>query len=75
MEEQIREYIYSYFEDNHGKAKKLVEHLEQHPNLMNIICYLPLHCAMLVYLDENMLPETETELFRAFTLSTFVRYL
>ena len=73
MEEQIREYIYSYFEDNQEKAKKLVEHLEQHPNLMNI-CYLPLHCAMLVYLDENMLPETETEFFHAFTLSTFVRY-
>ena len=73
MEEQIREYIYSYFEENHEKAKKLLEHLEQHPNLMNI-CYLPLHCAMLVYLDENMLPETETEFFRAFTLSTFVRY-
>ena len=73
MEEQIREYIYSYFEDSREKAKKLVEHLEQHPNLMNI-CYLPLHCAMLVYLDENMLPETETEFFRAFTLSSFVRY-
>ena len=73
MEEQVVEYIYSYFKDDHEKAEMLIEHLKQHPNLMNI-CYLPLHCAMLVYLDEFELPKTESEFYHKFILSSFVRH-
>ena len=74
MEKQVRDYIYSYFKDNEAKAEILVKHLEQHPNLINL-CYLPLHCAMLVFLYEEdvVLPTTETEFYRDFTLSTLVR--
>ena len=74
MEKQVRDYIYSYFKDSEAKAEMLVTHLEQHPNLINL-CYLPLHCAMLVFLYEEdvVLPTTETEFYRDFTLSTLVR--
>ncbi len=74
MEKEVNDYIYSYFVDNQRKAEMLVKHLKQHPNLMNL-CYLPLHCAMLVFLYEEdvVLPKTETEFCRDFTLSTLVR--
>ena len=72
--EHVFLYVQSYFEGNQEKAKRLIEHLEQHPNLINL-CYLPLHCAMLVFLYEEdvVLPTTETEFYHNFTLSTLVR--
>ena len=74
-EKQVKEYICGYFKDDQGKAEMLVKHLEQHPNLRNL-CYLPLHCAMLVFLYEKdiELPETETQFYHDFTLSSFIRY-
>ncbi len=74
MEKEIIEYIYSYYGDSQRKAETLSKHLKQHPNLMNL-CYLPLHCAMLVFLYEEdmILPKTETQFYRDFTLSTLVR--
>ena len=56
-----------------SKAQQLVAHLEQHPNLMNM-AYLPLHCAMLTFLyeEDSVLPETETEFYKHFTLSTLL---
>ena len=71
---QIIEYVNSYFDTDKHKAQKLVAHLEHHPNLMNM-AYLPLHCAMLVILYEDgiPLPETETEFYKHFTLSTLLR--
>ena len=78
LKEQVTQYIRSYF-DNEEKAQQLIEHLEKHPNLINL-CYLPLHCAMLVFLyeegEENtVLPTTETEFYKHFTLSTLFRSL
>ncbi len=75
--DQVVQYITSYFEKKKEKerAKQLIQHLEQHPNLMNL-CYLPLHCAMLVFLYEQgnaTLPVTETEFYRDFTLSILLR--
>ena len=72
--EHVFLYIQTYFEGKQEKAKRLIEHLEQHPNLINL-CYLPLHCAMLVFLYEVdvVLPTTETEFYHNFTLSTLVR--
>ena len=71
LKPQIIEYIFST--DEH-KARQLVAHLEYHPNLMNM-AYLPLHCAMLAFLyeDDTVLPETETEFYKHFTLSTLLR--
>ena len=72
--EHIIQYIYSYFSDSKKKAQQLIKNLEQHPNLMNM-CYLPLHCAMLVFLYDgtSILPKTETEFYKHFTLSTLLR--
>ena len=71
---QITEYINHYFDNDREKAQKLIGHLEQNPNLMNM-AYLPLHCAMLTFLyeEDTVLPPTETEFYKHFTLSTLLR--
>ena len=77
LKPQVIEYINYYFSNDKLKAQQLVAHLEHHPNLMNI-AYLPLHCAMLAFLFEDEtfpLPETETEFYKHFTLSTLLRSL
>ena len=74
MKEQVLQYINCYFERNKEKSSSLIKHLEEHENLMNL-CYLPLHCAMLVFLYniDAILPKTETEFYRDFTLSLLIR--
>ena len=77
FKDQVVQYITSYFENKAKKerAQQLIQHLEQHPNLMNL-CYLPLHCSMLVFmyeLEDVTLPETETEFYHDFTLSILIR--
>ena len=74
MKEQVYQYINCYFEEKKEKSSSLITHLEKHHNLMNL-CYLPLHCAMLVHLYniDAILPETETEFYRDFTLSLLFR--
>ena len=74
LKEQVFQYIQNYYEGNKLKADELCSHLKQHPNVMNI-AYLPLHCAMLVFLfdDNEVLPETETKFYKHFTLSTLQR--
>ena len=73
FEEEVIQYIKQSGEVE--RAQGLIQHLEQHPNLMNL-CYLPLHCAMLVFLyepEDAALPNTETEFYRDFTLSILIR--
>ena len=74
LKPQIIQYIHDYFESNTKNAQLLITHLERRPNLMNM-CYLPLHSAMLVFLyeEDTILPETETEFYKHFTLSTLLR--
>ena len=74
MREQVIQYIRTYFEHDEEKGHLLEKHLEQHPNLMNL-CYLPLHCAMLVFLykEDSTLPKTETNFYQDFALSNLVR--
>ena len=76
LKPQIIEYVNYYFSTDKSKAQQLVAHLERRPNLMNM-AYLPLHCAMLAFLfeDDTFLPETETEFYEHFTLSTLLRSL
>ncbi|MCG8621192.1 MAG: NACHT domain-containing protein, partial [Proteobacteria bacterium] len=76
LKPQIIEYVNYYFSADKFKAQQLVAHLEHHPNLMHM-AYLPLHCAMLAFLfdDDTFLPETETEFYEHFTLSTLLRSL
>ena len=74
MKEQVMQYVHTFFENNEEKGVQLEQHLSGHPNLMNL-CYLPLYCAMLVFLyeEDSFLPETESEFYRDFTLSSLVR--
>ena len=76
LKEQVIQYVNCYFEqsEEEEKAQPLIKHLKEHPNLMNL-CYLPLHCAMLVFLyeEDSVLPNTETEFYHDFTLSILIR--
>ena len=73
MKEQVMQYVNTSFEYDNQKAQQLLEYLEKHPHLMNL-CYLPLHCATLVFLYEvDVLPTTETDLYKNFALSTLFR--
>ena len=76
LKAQVYEYIECFFENMEEKASSLIQHLESHPNLLNI-CYLPLHCTMLVFLaqedSDSRLPNTETEFYRRFALAWMFR--
>ena len=75
LEPQIREYINNYFVHCQDKAQSLLDYLRLHLNIMHM-CYLPLHVAMVTHLYEvegDDLPQTETEIYRHFTLSTLIR--
>ena len=78
LKEQIYEYVDSYFDGNKNKDSLVLglkTYLEHHPNVMHM-CYLPLHMAMVTYLykvEGASLPQTETEIYRHFTLSTLLR--
>ena len=78
LKEQIYEYVDSYFDGKKNKDSLvfgLKTYLEHHPNVMHM-CYLPLHMAMVTYLykvEGASLPQTETEIYRHFTLSTLLR--
>ena len=76
LKKDIIQYVQCYYSDNKQRAKQLLKCLEQLPNLMNM-CYLPLHCAMLVFIYDKFtnLPTTETEFYKLFTLSTLRRSL
>ena len=75
LKQQIYEYINSYFTGNDNAIKGLRMYLSDHPNVMHM-CYLPLHVAMITYLydiEGTSLPQTETEIYRHFTLFTLLR--
>ena len=74
LKEHVIHYIQSYYYNDKQKAGELLRHLELHPYLMNM-CYLPLHCAMLVFLYDGtaILPLTETEFYIHFTISMLLR--
>lgn len=73
LQPQIVDFFHHYF-DSETKGKQFIVHLQRHPNLLGM-CYLPLHCAILTFLyeDEATLPETETDFYKHFTLSTLLR--
>ena len=75
LKKQIYEYIDSYFAGNDNGIQGLRLYLRDHPNVMHM-CYLPLHIAMITYLydvEGTSLPQTETEIYRHFTLYTLLR--
>ena len=75
LKQQIYEYIDSFFVGDEDKVLGLRTYLEHHPNVMHM-CYLPLHMAIVTYLydvEGASLPQTETEIYKHFTLSTLLR--
>ena len=77
LKPQIQEYIENYFDESSDQAQGLSRYLEDHLNVMHM-CYLPLHSAMVTYLydmEGANLPQTETEIYRHFTLWTLIRTL
>ena len=76
LKEQIREYIKEYSFSSECKRSELHKYLDHHPNVHNM-CYLPVHTAMVCFLCQvsETLPETETGIYRDFTISFFIRTL
>ena len=78
MREQISSYIKEYpFFDKVNTPKELESYLNLHPNVLHM-CYLPVHVAMVSFLYEKMgkdIPQTETGIYKYFTLYTLLRKL
>ena len=78
MREQISSYIKEYpFFDKVKTQKELESYLDLHPNVLHM-CYLPVHVAMVSFLFEKMgkdIPQTETGIYKYFTLFTLLRKL
>ena len=69
LRHQIHEYIEEYYKDRDDKATALFTYLENYPNIRHM-CYLPLHLAIIVYLNETLqqsMPKTETDVYLKFT--------
>ena len=80
MPEQIEAYINEYYgsgSDN-PKAKLLLDYLESHPNVKDM-CFLPLHLAMIVHLNDvtrsKSLPDTESDVYHRFVSHSVIRYI
>ena len=80
MSQQIKEYINDYYTTilQPSKAEELIDYLYAHPNVKNM-CYLPLHLAMILYINlfrgSDPLPETETEIYLRFVFQSIIRYI
>ena len=78
MPTQIEEYITDYYESQQHLAKKLLAYIDTHPNVKDM-CYLPLHLAMIVFLNKvsrsQNLPETESEIYHRFVSHSVIRYV
>ena len=75
---EIQQYIQEHYEGKDDKVKSLSSYFEHHPNIRHM-CYLPLHLAMIVYLNDNLptksLPHTETDVYNMFMLHTLLHDL
>ena len=68
-------YISQAFSDVPDKKVELERHLKQRP-VINGLCFVPLHLAILLYLfQQGCLPETLTEMNESFILHTIYRHL
>ena len=80
LRHQIKRYVTECYSSSKDKASTLLQYLEHHPNIRHM-CYLPLHLAMIVYLNDVLegeheaLPKTETEVYLQFTTYTLLHDL
>ena len=75
---QIFDYLETYpfvKSDIPDAGSKLKDFLKIHPNVLHM-CYLPVHAAMICFLFvqlEGNIPNTETQIYEQFTISTLLR--
>ena len=77
---QIYQYVETYPFNGSDKVpsdmvSKLNTYLSRHPNVLHM-CYLPVHAAMICFLFsqlEGNIPNTETQIYEQFTISTLLR--
>ena len=76
LKEQISEYIKAYNFSDVLQCSKLLKYLDHHPNVHHM-CYLPIHAAMVCFLCQvdRSLPETESGIYKEFTIYFFLRAL
>ena len=75
-EEQVEQYICSYFKDNEGAADKLIQDLKAYPNVAST-CYIAINLTIVCYVywaSSLKLPPTLTEVYKQFVLHTVRRY-
>ena len=73
--EERDKYILQVFNNSPEKKDKLERYLKQQP-VINGLCFVPLHLAILLYLfQQGSLPETLTEMNESFILHTIYRHL
>ena len=75
--EQIMEYIKSYYDDSKDIGSGLIKYLTSHINVLRM-CYLPVHAAMICFLygkRRDKIPQTETRIYETFTILTLLRKL
>ena len=73
---QIFDYVETYpfvKSDIPDAGSKLKDFLKIHPNVLHM-CYLPVHAAMICFLfqQEGNIPNTETQIYKQFTISTLL---
>ena len=72
---QILEYVISYYKVDQNLASKLISYLKTHSNVYRM-CYLPVHAAMICFLYSKLgenIPQTETKIYESFTQFTLLR--
>ena len=75
-EEQIHQYIYSYFKSITHIAVKLIEDLEQYPNVSST-CYIGINLTIVCYVYiacDYQLPSTLSEVYEQFIFHTIKRH-
>ncbi len=78
LRSQIAEYIKEHYGHQKENASRLLSYLQNHQNIHRM-CYLPLHLAMVVYLNDILggdcmkMPTTETEVYLRFTTYSLLR--
>ena len=73
--EEREKYILQALSNTPDKKVELERHLKRRP-VINGLCFVPLHLAILLYLfQQGCLPETLTEMNESFILHTIYRYL
>ena len=79
LTKQIDEYIVKSYPDSSTKVKELQTYLRSHPNIKHM-CYVPFNLVMIIFIFNKChnkttpLPETETDVYRQFTIMSLIRY-